>query len=383
MQATFPAGAAKRATNVAASAALPVALLIACLGPVSGWLWPEFNWDMLAYIAVAQAWLLPDPSAAHAGAYLDAARFAQAHGMVSAYNLLAHGSAYRETLANDPIAFDEVLRFYRLRPLYEALVIAVGRASGSFAAATIIISSSSVLAANLAMLWFAIARAGLLTGVALFAGFALSPPIMTVAGYSTADALGTAFVTFAAIAWMRGQPILGAAILLASVGARSDFAVTNIIVAAMLLAARLAGVWRVPVASLVLLVLSYPLARVIESVGGAYPFKVLYYNTFVAFLLHPANPGALVIPTHRFISALYWGIVKGLANGAYAWPIIPMLFFGARAWVAPPAILALAFVVALAVRIVVFPEPDIRLVAPIFAVGYVVLIETRKQVILL
>jgi hypothetical protein len=361
---------------------LPAALLIACVGPVSGWLWPEFNWDMLAYIGIAQAWILQDPQTAHAAAYLDAARFAHAHGLEAAYNLLSHGSVYRQTLANDPEAFSEVLRFYRLRPLYEALVIAIGRAGGSFAAATIIISCVSVLAANLAVLWFAIARTGWRAGVVLSAAFALSPPIMTVAGYSTADALGTAFVTFAAIAWMRGWPLLGATILLVSVGARSDFAVTNLIVAAVLLAARLAGVWRVPAASLVLLALSYPLAHIIESVGGAYPFMVLYYNTFVAFLLHPAHPGALAIPPRRFISALYWGIVKGLANGAYAWPLIPALFIGARAWFAPPALFALAFIIALGLRIVVFPEPDIRLVAPIFAVVYVVFIQVRKEAVL-
>jgi hypothetical protein len=37
---------------------------------------------------------------------------------------------------------------------------------------------------------------------------------------------------------------------------------------------------------------------------------------------------------------------------------------------------------ALAARIVVFPEPDIRLVAPIFAVVYVVFVESRKEVVL-
>jgi hypothetical protein len=358
---------------------LPIVSLVALLAPVSGWLWPAFNWDMLAYIGIAEDWLLPDRQVAHAATYADAARFARAHGLDAAYALLAHATPYRHTLATDPEAFGEVLRFYRLRPIYEALVVALGWLGGSFAAATIATSCLAVLAANLAVLRFALGRAGPRLGNALFAGFALSPPIMTVAGYSTADALGTAFVTGGAIAWLAGRPNLGAAILLASVAVRSDFALTNLIVAGALLAARLAGIWRVPAFSLVLLVLSYPLARVIEAVGGAYPFIVLYYNTFVAFLLHPANPGPIVVPPRRFVTALYWGVVKGLASGAYSWPLIPALFLAQRARLSPPAIFASAFLLALAVRIIIFPEPDIRLVAPIFAVVYVALIAEQGR----
>jgi len=366
-------------TRLIAVALLPIALL----APFSGWLWPEFNWDMLAYIGIAEDWLLPDRAAAHVAAYADAARFAHAHGMDAAYALLAHGTDYRQTLATDPEAFGEVLRFYRLRPIYEACVVVFGWLGGSFAAATIATSCLAVLAANLAVLRFALGTTSPLLGAALFVGFALSPPIMTVAAYSTADALGTAFVTGGAIAWMAGWPILGAATLLASVAVRSDFALTNLIVAAVLLAVRLAGIWRVPAASLVLLILSYPLAKVIEAVGGAYPFIVLYYNTFVAFLLHPANPGPIVVPPRRFVTALYWGVVKGLASGAYSWPLIPAIFLALRTRLSAPVIFASAFLLALGVRIVIFPEPDIRLVAPIFAAVYVALVtETgRKDVV--
>jgi hypothetical protein len=374
---------------MASCLAVAAAMLIAGIGPASGYLWPELNWDMLAYTAIAHRWLLADPQAAQAAAYLDAQHFAQARGLSGAFDQLAHGSAYRQTLAGNAEAFAEVLRFYNLRPLYEAAVVAFGWCGVNFAAATVLVSAASVFAANLAVLWFAVLARGALLGAALAAGFALSPPLMTVAGYSTADALGTACVTCGAIAWLAGRPVLGAAILCASVTARTDFALTNLIVAAALLLARLRGLVRVPLASLVLLVLAYPLARTIEIADGAYPFMVLYYNTFVAWLPHPAHPGPILVPPRRFATALYWGVVKGLANGAYAWPWVPAIFLAARRHWSQSCVLATAFLLALAARILIFPEPDIRLVAPVFAVAYVALIrspaggpEQQKEVVL-
>ena len=279
----------------------------------------------------------------------------------------------------------EALGFYRIRPLYEVLLAVVSRITPTIAQATVLISAAAVLICNLAMLAFARRCAGAAPGALLTIGFALSPVIMTVAGYSTADALGTCVVLAGTMALLSGRPILGAGVLAAAVGVRSDFMLMNAVMLAILLLARWRGWWRVPIAAPALLAASVLAARGIEAWAGAYGYHVLYYNTFVDILLHPAHPGPMPVPAHRWVTAIIEGVTAGLANGAFSLPLLVSLIllpaFAVRDLRDPAVLIFITLIAALAGRILLFPSADVRLSAPIFAGLYAVLVHLPPRLI--
>jgi hypothetical protein len=358
----------------------------ACVGPVTALVWPQINWDMLAYIGIVKSWSLSDPAAIQHAAYADALRFAHAMHDDPAGAALVGGNDYRRLMARDPASFLEAFGFYRIRPLYEVLLAVVARATPTVAQATVVISACAALIANLAVLAFARRRAGAVAGALLGMGFALSPVIVTVAGYSTADALGTCVVLLGVMALVSGRAVLGAAILAGSVGVRSDFMLMNAAMLGVLAVAWWRGWWRVPVAALALLAASIVAARAIEAWGGSFGYHVLYYNTFVQTLLHPAHPGPMPVPAHRWVTAILEGVHAGLANGAFSLPLLVALLvvavLGAADLRDRAVLVFLALALALGGRILLFPSADVRLSAPIFGGVFVVLcaaIGTRRR----
>lgn len=363
---------------VPASILLPVAILAVFFGPAAALVWPQINWDMLAYIGILKSWSLSDPAAIQHAAFADGLAFAHTMHNDAVGTALASGSAYRRLMSSDPAAFMESFGFYRIRPFYEVLLAAVSRLTPTIAQATVLISAAATCAANIAILVFARRRVGPALGALLALGFALSPVMMTVAGYSTADALGTLVVLLGILAMLSGRPVMGAAILMAAVGVRSDFMLMNATLLLVLAASRLRGWWSIPLPGLALLAASILLARGIEAWAGNYGYHVLYYNTFVQTLLHPAHPGPMIIPPARWITAIVNGVANGMANGAFSMPLLvglillPLL---PADRIDAPAVLFAALFLSLAARVVLFPSADVRLSAPIFAALYAVLVQ--------
>ncbi len=166
--------------------------------------------------------------------------------------------------------------------------------------------------------------------------------------------------------------------MMAAVGVRSDFMLMNATLLLVLAASRLRGWWSIPLPGLALLAASILLARGIEAWAGNYGYHVLYYNTFVQTLLHPAHPGPMIIPPARWITAIVNGVANGMANGAFSMPLLvglillPLL---PADRIDAPAVLFAALFLSLAARVVLFPSADVRLSAPIFAALYAVLVQ--------
>jgi hypothetical protein len=363
-----------------------------CLfAPVSGLIWPQYNWDMLAYIGIVRSWHSADPAFIHDGAYADAQHFASIWALQKPFALLVDPtSPYRHAMATDPLAFIAQFPFYRLRPLYLLLLDLLSHLTGSVAAATLVVSTSATLAVNALVAAFAIRRVGLRYATLLAAAFCLSPPVMMIAKFETADALTTLFVLAACVSFLRGRDVLAAAILCVCVAVRTDTMVLNAVLACCLIGARLARRWPRPVwQPAALLLVSVGIARAIEASAGSYGYRTLFHVTFMeGFTATPAAYAHAAIPLRRVVTALAEGLSDGIANGGFAAVLLCCLAIVALAVLRQAAardrLLAAALAATFLVRLAVFPSPDVRLVAAIFAGLFVVvtnLIGERKSLL--
>ena len=89
-----------------------VAILCIVATAAVSWAKPQFNWDMLAYVAIVHAWTDVVPANVHAVTYADAARFAAGRGLGQRMTKLQEGD-YREVVAaGDAATFYEQLPFF-------------------------------------------------------------------------------------------------------------------------------------------------------------------------------------------------------------------------------------------------------------------------------
>jgi hypothetical protein len=364
-----------------------MAVIAACclFAPLSGLIWPQYNWDMLAYIGIVKSWHSADPTVIHNAAYADAQHFAASWALQKPYaQLIDPNSAYRHAMATDPQAFLAQFPFYRLRPLYLLLLDLLSHVTGSVAAATLLVSTAATLGLNALVATFALRRAGLVAATLLVPAFCLLPPVMMIARFETADALTTLLVAAACIAFLRGRDLLAAAMLCVCVMVRSDTMVLNAVLAFCLIAARVAGRWPRPVwQPAALLLASVGLARAIEAQAGSYGYRTLFHVTFMeGFTPTPAIYAHAAIPLRRVMTALVEGVSDGLANGGFSAVLLcGLAILALRPAATRDRVLAAALALTFLVRLAVFPSPDVRLVATIFAGLFVVVTELSARVI--
>ncbi len=336
---------------------------------------PQMNWDMLAYVALVRGWQGAPPAQAHAEAYADAKRLAEARGMPERFDALLAGP-HRDVVARDAGIFDEQLPFYRSRKLYLAMVAAAGAVCSTLSGATVLVSVLSVLAFSLALLWFAVRGLGAMAGSALSVLFSLAPTTTDAAGSSSPDGLATLMAGGGAMLLVLGRPWLAAGVLASGVLVRTDLAIFNVCLGGAWL---LVAGWRLAWKFAVIMVASLLLAKGVDWLAGGYGYLVLYHYTFIeAYVSHPAALQGLPIPPGVFVGNLVRGVRYSLENGGL-WILLAM--GGLAAVLARHAGLArgataVALLAAVAgqtvIRFLLFPEIDLRFDTPGIAVLAVV-----------
>jgi hypothetical protein len=338
---------------------------------------PQMNWDMLAYVALVRGWEGATPAQAHADAYADAKRLADARGVPERYDALVTGE-HRAVVARDAGVFGEQMPFYRSRPLYLAVVAAAGMICSTLSGATVFVSVASVLGFGLALLWFAVRRLGAVEGSILAILFILAPTTTDAAGSSSPDGLATLMAGGAAMLLVRGRLWAAAGVLACGVLVRTDLAIFNVCLGgAWLLIAGWQRAWKFAAA----MGGSLLLAKGVDLMAGGYGYLALYHYTFIeAYVSHPADLRGLPIPPGVFVGNLARGVRYSLENGGL-WILLAMMgLAGMLVRRGPPAGGAtVALLVAVgcqtAIRFLLFPEIDLRFDTPGIAVLAVVLAE--------
>lgn len=199
-----------------------------------GLLKPDYNWDMVAYIATALEDRAADPVELHDRTWelVDA-------GVAEAQDYhLKYGNPYNRHQWENPDDFQSQLSMYRVKVAYIGLLRALEPAVG-LVKASILLSIVPSLGLGLFCLWW-LWREGAMQGAVIVV------PVLLLADYSRMTSAATpdmllALVSLAAIySLMRGHDALGCVLLFLSVFIRPD---NIILIFALLIAAVLFG-WR-------------------------------------------------------------------------------------------------------------------------------------------
>ncbi|MBE7185226.1 MAG: hypothetical protein INR68_12585 [Methylobacterium mesophilicum] len=274
-----------------------LALALVVLGVSAyGWLRPDYNWDLVAYVATALEPQNPDAASLHRAAW----GAVEAEVTPEKLRDLQEGDAYRLAQWLSPENFQSQLGMYRVKVLYVELIRWLTPVVGVVDAA-VLLSVLPALAFGALLLWW------LREADALQAGLVLAPALMladfrSMASAATPDMLVSLISLAAVFALWKRRDLIGCALLLLSVLVRPD---SVILAFAVLIAAVLYG-WRwLPMLA------TFGLALVFASLVGRYGGHPGWWPHFVFSTVEMQANMANFHPPFSLVEFL-----RGYARGA-------------------------------------------------------------------
>jgi hypothetical protein len=307
---------------------------------------------MVAYVGAAISWSESDTQRLYDKTMED---------VTSVVGQATYNNISTSILSNNPESFRQQLPFYTVKPLYVALVFALHRVSGTYAAATWHISVFAFLLLGLVLvLW----RSRLDHGVWLLGIIALGSlgewPMLTLTRFSTPDALATALI-MAALFFLLKRHSIAAFIGIGtmSILARPDALVLLLLASIFVYCARDEQA-RLPLKqAIVSAAIFLAVYAAVQLTSGSYGWTKLFYYTFVDRLSHPAE-----VEVHLTSTKYFEALISGVTNINSDPRLLPMLavsmlavfcYFmrpmAGRVW---PWVLALAWA-SYCVRLALFP----------------------------
>jgi hypothetical protein len=330
---------------------------------------PAYNWDILPYMGVILSYEKADAKAIHSEVY------AIAKSQVPAlyYNRMVDPSnTYRNSVAQSPEVFHSQIPFYIVKPLYTGAAYLLYKAGIKLPMATIWPSAIAYFLTGL-LLFYWLKRywsdlyacmAGLLV--------MLSPPLLTVAGLSSPDAL-SGFLLFTAVFFLTEKRSATTAFvfLLLAVFARIDNIIPAVFFLSIVFFAN-KGNYKMPAGKMVLLFAILFLAYFAVSANtSSFGWGLCYYPAFVKQLnsSYTANSafdfkGYLALVKSQLITGLYFSFVT-----LFFFLVLLLLWSGAARGFSSLTIeqmLAVIFVVIMVVRFILQPLITDRLYIPYY-----------------
>ena len=340
---------------------------------------PEYNWDMLPYMAIVLSAKYQDIGSIKQETY----RSAREHIPEAFYRQLINpANAYRREMYLNDTAFYEQLAFYVVKPLYTVLVYLGYHAGFSLAGATVLPSVFSWLAISVLLLYWLneYLSASFAAGAALL--IMLSAPLLSVARLSTPDAL-SAFLLLGAFYFILEKPRLPLMLLFmtAAILARPD----NIIPCILLLfipAVAKSSPAKMSVKGYIGIFLLLCGCFVIDSLrAGAFGFDILYYPTF-SQSLNMAHEDAGVFSWIGYLRVLRADAVTGLYHssiGLFGFMALLVLY---RERISSPGALTLPLLllflccVTMLIRFILVPDIADRFYIPYYLLISILLIKS-------
>jgi len=334
-------------------AALFMALTIAAVAAY-GTLKPDYNWDMVAYIATALENRIADPVALHAETWAQIDADAPENQQFK----LKKSNPYNLHQWENPVDFQSQLSMYRVKLGYVGLLRTLEPVTG-LVNGSLLLSILPAVGFGLLCFWW-LWRESALQGAFLLV------PVLLIADYSRMTSAVTpdmllAVVSLAALySLLRGRDLLAGALLFASVFIRPD----NItLIFALLIAAVLFGWRKLPMA--VTFVASMIAISVISKLGHHPGWWAHFYFSCVEIQNSMANfhPD---FSTVAFIKGYVRGAIVSLQNND--WPALLALLVAAWALLnkygrmgsGRENALAFALVIGALGKFASFPLPDDR-----------------------
>ena len=239
---------------------------------------PEYNWDMLAYMAVVLGYDNSDSNFVHNSVY----KIAKDQLPAETYNQLIDGGLeYRKNMAQNSSEFYQQMPFYAVKPLYTRLIYFMYKAGVPLIAATVVPSFIGYfLIAFLLIIWIK-KYLQLTLAFAVSMLIMLSAPMWDIARLSTPDSL-SAFLLFGALYFMieRRSLFLTFSFLLLSIFARIDNVIPCILIVSLI---AFSNKWehKISKQKYLVMLIFFLLSYLSITLGTRkYGWDILYYPTF-------------------------------------------------------------------------------------------------------
>ena len=181
------------------------------------WVRPDYNWDLVAYVATALEDRVSDPVALHAETWRE---IEAAQPRPAQLYHLQRGNDYNLHQWQNPVDFESQLSMYRVKVLYIAALRALEPFTGLVDAAIMLNVLPLLAVGVLSLVW--LGRAGAMQGAILLASLLAIADLTHMSTAVTPDMLVSA-VSLLAIFWLvRGRDFAPCAALLLSVLIRPD-----------------------------------------------------------------------------------------------------------------------------------------------------------------
>jgi hypothetical protein len=325
---------------------------------------PHYNWDMIAYMAVA----LIDEGASAAAAHDEVYKVAAETVPATAFRNLTQSTPHLILDYRDPDRFAMVLPFYTVKPLYPALMALLHKAGVNLVAASLVVTATFYVATCL-LLFFWISRwVGPLASGPLTCLIAFLPYLTDVLRLATPDMMSLFCIMLGVYgAIERKSTALCIVAFTLAVAARPESIIYSLGIAAYVAVTRKAFY-----GSLAWAAASLALYWLETRLSGNYGWKTLMYYTFVDSTVDLPNfrsPLGIAdylriyirgIDTTVFSQSEGFGTAVLLAFGAVARKL------HAREWRDPYLQLVFLAFVFMAVRTMILPADAYRALLPAY-----------------
>jgi len=339
---------------------------------------PFYNWDMLGYMALVLKMDNADITSAHDLTYSIAK-----HDLPPGYyhNLVDSANLYRKKMKENPIAFNDHLPFYTIKPLYVRLVYLFYKAGFSLTKATLMPSIFSFILISGLLLYWLKKYLNYFFAFALSLLVILSTPVLSVAKLSTPDAL-SGLLLFSSFYFILEKPKLIPFILLMvlSVFSRLDNIIISIAIlslSAFAINSPLKISFRKYALAFTILILCY---LIISSGTNKYGWNISFYSTFAHYLTSSTYEFQENFSVINYLHLLYLAIVHSFYSSSmtFLFFVLVLLFV----YPVPSSLrnmnfdqqFALVLFLIIVVRLIIFPDISDRSYLAFYLVSSILLI---------
>jgi hypothetical protein len=268
---------------------------------------PYYNWDMIAYVAVAYSYFEDDIVVVHQKTY--SAIDSQVSDKTFDWLTIADGqtnkSLYRQGVFSNPEYLRQAMPFYSVKPLYPLLLAGfIMMDINPVFASTLISKAFYAMTMLLCFVWLLRYLGGVESAVTVALLFSV-PLVSAMARFSTPDAMSTFFVLLCLyISLELRRPRLALFCLALVVAVRPDVMLFAVLLALfMSIAQRTMGLRLLFLASI-----SVVMYLLVTRLNDGYSWNVLFANTYRGGLLEPASYES-ELSLINYLS-IYWGFFK-------------------------------------------------------------------------
>ena len=351
-----------------------IAILIAALHAFRK---PEYNWDMLPYMALTIKMEHQDVDLIHKETY----RIAKENMPSAAYEMLVDSSIpYRKKMYENPSEFYKQLPFYSVKPFYKGLVYLANKSGIPLPSATVFPSALSFVLIGILLLYCLQLYLQLYNAIIFSFLIMITAPMLHVAGISTPDGI-SALIMMSAMYFVVVKPRLWplVALLLLSIFTRLDNVIACFAIVSLLALSRKSVLTinrKQYLIILLLLLLGY---ITVAMSASAYGWSLFYYTHFFRYLnlSHEYHAG---FSLKEYLQVLYSHVIAGLY---YSNMVVCLLLIGLISLrkqgmkindLSFDQQFACCILGVIAVRTILYPDISDRFYAPFYLIIYILFI---------